>query len=487
MKFKDELLLLIKSRYSFIWITTGDEDYITNIITEVSYGYRVYLWSITRGLWLYQSKDSFYDSNEPIKALKLIDDIISNEQNLIFILYDIDKYFDKPVIVRYLKDILSKIKTNSITIIGLSPNSLTLKDFDNYVVRLSGGFPSDEEIINIVNNEISHVLKTTKIKILLEKNEVKRLINALKGLTEKQIRNIVLKCIMDDMTLNGLDIRKIELAKKEIFDKSGFLEYYEGEVVDDIAGFENLKRWIISRKRIIEAGNVNIPPPKGILLTGIPGCGKSLSAKVIGKILDYPIYRFDPSEVYSKYIGESEENVRKVFETIDRLSPVCLWIDEIEKIFVMDESNADSGVSKRIFSMFLVWLGERKNSSFVVATSNDISKLPPELIRKGRFDEIFFVDLPDRNERIKIFEIHLRKRGINSLGFDLNKLAELTDGFSGSEIEQVIISALYSSYGNFSYNSILTEISKTTPLSRIRQKEFEFIRRWASERAIPKV
>lgn len=488
MKFKEELRLLIKSRYSFIWIETNDEDYITSNIMEISSGYKVYLWSVTRGLWAGGSNDSFYDSNDPVKALKLISDISKNYSDIIFVLYDIDKYFDKPVIVRYIKDILSKIKSSSVTIVGISPNPLVIKDFDNYVWRIRGAFPPEDEIISIVNSEINNCLKSdNRVNIFLDKRQVKRFIQALKGLTEKQIRNLVLKCIVDDFKLDISDLSEIEKAKKEIFDTGGFLEYYEGEVEEDIAGFNNLKRWIIDRKKIIDSNDINITPPRGVLLTGIPGCGKSLSAKVIGKMFEYPVYRFDPSTIYSKYIGESEENVRKIFDIIDMLSPVCLWIDEIEKIFFMDDSSADAGVSKRIFSMFLVWFGERKNKTFVVATSNNIEKLPPEFIRKGRFDEIFFVGLPDINQRTEIFKIHLRKRKIDYTKFDIKKLAELTNGFSGSEIEQVVISALYSCSGVLNEDALISEIKKTTPLSKIKAAEFEEIKRWALERNIPEV
>ncbi|MEW6011826.1 MAG: AAA family ATPase [Elusimicrobiota bacterium] len=488
MKFKEELKLLIKSRYSLVWIETQDEDYVTSNITEVSSGYKLYFWSVTKGLWVGGSSDSFYDSNEPVKALKLIADIIKDSSEALFVLYDIDKYFDKPIIVRYIKDILSNIKNNSVTLIGISPNPLNIKDFDNYVYRITGAFPSEEEIVNIVNSEISNFLKSSDLRIYLDRRQSKRFIEALKGLTEKQIRNIVLKCLVDDFKIDISDISKVEKVKKEIFDRSGFLEYYEGEVVEDIAGFNNLKKWIYDRKKIIDSDSkINIPSPKGVLLTGIPGCGKSLSAKVIGKILEYPIYRFDPSSVYSKYIGESEENVRKIFETIDRLSPVCLWIDEIEKIFFTDDSSSDAGVSKRIFSMFLVWFGERKNKTFVVATSNNIEKLPPEFIRKGRFDEIFFSDLPDFNERMEIFKIHFRKRGINYSGFDLKKLSEMTEGFSGSEIEQAVLSSVYSASLNVGFESVVSEIKKTTPLSVIKNAEFEAMRKWALSRNIPKV
>lgn len=214
MKFKEELKLLIKSRYSLIWIETQDEDYVTSNITEVSSGYKLYFWSVTKGLWVGGSSDSFYDSNEPIKALKLIADIIKDSSDALFVLYDIDKYFDKPIIVRYIKDILSNIKNNSVTLIGISPNPLNIKDFDNYVSKITGAFPSEEEIVNIVNSEISNFLKSSDLRIYLDRRQSKRFIEALKGLTEKQIRNIVLRCLVDDFKVDTSDISKVEKVKK---------------------------------------------------------------------------------------------------------------------------------------------------------------------------------------------------------------------------------------------------------------------------------
>jgi len=436
---------------------------------------------------VYRSSDAIYDSYDPIKALKIISDIISSTDKTVFILYDIDKHFDKSIVVRLLKDILSNINNNSITLISISPNSLKIKDFDNYVARITGAIPSDDQIIKIINSEISNYSRVSTYEIKITKDDISRVINAFKGLTEKQIRNILLKCLVDDGMLDLNDVKKIEKSKKEIFDKGGFLEYFEGESLDNIAGFENLKKWVTARKKLLNANIIGIDPPKGVLICGIPGCGKSLSAKVISTIMGYPIYRFDPSTLYSKYIGESEENLRKVFDTIEKLSPIVLWIDEIEKIFTMEDTFADGGVSKRIFSMFLIWMGERKDKTFIVATSNDVSKLPPELIRKGRFDEVFFSDLPDVKQREEIFKIHLRKRNIDYTKFDLKKFSINSEGFSGSEIEQVIINSIYSSSMNINEDIILSEIRKITPLSYLKKDDFLFIKNWAKERGLRSV
>jgi SpoVK/Ycf46/Vps4 family AAA+-type ATPase len=485
MKFGEEILLLVKSRYSLIWIETIDEDYtVKNILESLSSNYKIYFWLQTKGIYIHQSNDVIYDSTDPIKAIKLIGDIASSLDKGVFILYDIDRYFDKPLVVRLLKDILSKITDNSITIIVISPNPLNIKDFDNYVVRITGALPSEDEIIKIINSEVSNYSKNTKIGINISKEEILRMINAFKGLTEKQIRNIILRCLVDDNTLDLNDIKKIEKVKKEIFDKGGFLEYFDGESVENIAGFDNLKKWVLDRKKFLDSKISGVDFPKGILICGIPGCGKSLSAKVISNILGYPLYRFDPSSLYSKYIGESEENTRKVFDTVEKISPIVLWIDEIEKIFVMDESSADGGVSRRIFSMFLVWMGERKDQTFIVATSNDVSKLLPEFIRKGRFDEIFFADLPDLNQREEIFKIHMRKRNIDYTPFNIKKFALNTEGFSGSEIEQVLINSIYASSMKITEDVIISEIKKITPLSILKKDEFTFIRNWAKERGL---
>ena len=274
-----------------------------------------------------------------------------------------------------------------------------------------------------------------------------------------------------------------------VFDQEGLLEFYLTEDKDNIAGFKNLKRWLSERKNSFISGtNCPLPPPKGILLMGIQGCGKSLATKITSRELNLPLYRLDLARLYSKYIGETEQNLRKALMIVEKLCPLCLWIDEIEKGFASSGGDIDGGVSQRILGTFLTWMQEHKSTCFLAATANDIYRLPPEFLRKGRFDEIFFVDLPDAESREQLMKIHLKKRGINPENFDLKLLTDATVDFSGAEIEQAIISALYrasSEKENISTKLIIGQIKSTKPLSLLKREEITRLRVWAKERTIP--
>lgn len=290
------------------------------------------------------------------------------------------------------------------------------------------------------------------------------------------------------------DVRGIDLIlseKKQIIKKSSILEYYDSqENITNIGGLENLKSWISKRTRSFseEARNFGLPEPKGILLLGVQGCGKSLSAKAISSIWKLPLLKLDMGAIFGKYVGESESNVRKAIKTIESVAPAILWIDELEKGF-SGMGNADShGTDSRVFASFLTWLQEKTKPVFVIATANDVSALPPELLRKGRFDEIFFVDLPTKQERIDIFKIHLLKRIKDVTKFDLNLLAEKSNGYSGAEIEQVIISALYDAFDEnreVELNDIIVNIEKSVPLSVTMKEKIDCLRNWAKSRTVP--
>jgi SpoVK/Ycf46/Vps4 family AAA+-type ATPase len=294
--------------------------------------------------------------------------------------------------------------------------------------------------------------------------------------------------VQDDNILNINDFNVIESYKKKVFDQEGLLEFYLTEDKGNIAGFNNLKIWLSERKdSFIPEKCSSLPAPKGLLLMGVQGCGKSLAVKVIARELNLPLYRLDLGRLYSKYIGETEQNLRKALMIVEKLCPLCLWIDEIEKGFATSGGDIDGGVSQRILGTFLTWMQERKESCFIAATANDIYRLPPEFLRKGRFDEIFFVDLPNVQSREQLFKIHLQKRGLKPEDFDLKKLVEASTDFSGAEIEQVLISALYratSGKESISTKFIIEQIKSTKPLSVLKCEEITALRDWAKERTI---
>jgi len=302
----------------------------------------------------------------------------------------------------------------------------------------------------------------------------------------------VSRVILEDRKLNKEDVRNILNAKREIIEREGIIEYFNPEdTLGTIGGMDNLKRWLAKRKGAFtkDAKALGLRPPKGILLIGIQGCGKSLIAKSIAKEWGLPLLKLDPGKIYDKYLGESEKSFYRVTHLAESLSPVIMWIDEIEKGFSYSSSGSeDSGVSQRIFGAFLSWLQEKEKPVFVVATANDISALPSELLRKGRFDEIFFVDLPTEVEREEIFKIQLKKREQIPDDLNLKRLAQATDGFSGAEIEQAIISALYSvlsTSGKLTTEVIEQEIRETKPLSVTMKERIQQLREWAKERTVP--
>ena len=293
------------------------------------------------------------------------------------------------------------------------------------------------------------------------------------------------------LTLLGKILRIVD-AKKEIIEKEGVLEYYPvEESMDGIAGLANLKDWLEKRKNIITdpdgAKKFGLDFPKGILVLGVPGCGKSLCAKAVAMEWGLPLLKFDTANLYNKYIGETEKNLKKAIKTSEKMSPVILWIDEIEKAFSSVSSDHDGGVSTRIFGTFLSWMQDRKGDVFIFATANDVSKLPPEFLRKGRFDEIFFVDLPGAESRKLIFEIHLQKREKNCSDFDLERLTKLTENFTGSEIEQLVVSGLYTAFSagrELTTEILIEEIKKTAPLSVTMAERISNLREWAEGRAV---
>jgi SpoVK/Ycf46/Vps4 family AAA+-type ATPase len=324
-------------------------------------------------------------------------------------------------------------------------------------------------------------------KVSINIHELNKVITVLKGLSYNQIKNFINQ-ITCDGELNSMDIDKLIKLKKETFDADGFLEFCPTENIDNIAGFDNLKKWLKVRKSIFLNDSHNLQTPKGILLMGIQGCGKSTAIKAIAKELDIPLYRMDLSKLYSSYMGETEENLRKTITVIEKLSPICLWIDEIEKGFTISDGRVDGGVSQRLLGTFLTWMQERTGKCFIAATANQVHKLPPEFLRKGRFDEIFFVDLPNIKERETLISIHLKKRGFEPSDFNVQYIAQKTESFSGAEIEQAIISALYnvvSENKKLDDKKILQEVIMTKPLAIMKAEDIDVLRLWAKEKTLP--
>jgi len=493
----EELNLLIKSKYPLVCFETVDEIYTIRQLQAIAeqLGLNFYQWSLTDGLRRGDNDDSYYRTKEPGKMLRMVQYLLKTREDEelkpgLFVLKDFEKYLEDALVLRLFKDIINRIKGTRDTFVIVAAEYKLPKDIQSDSAHLIGGYPIEDEIKAVIKETAEELKRTNKMVALsLSDEELNKITNALKGLSIQQIRNVINQCLLANNILDINDLSAIETYKKKVFDQEGLLEFCLTEDKNNIAGFDNLKRWLVERQDSFSPQKTtSLPVPKGLLLMGVQGCGKSLAIKVIARELNLPLYRLDLARLYSKYIGETEKNLRTALMIAEKLCPVCLWIDEIEKGFAASGGDIDGGVSQRILGTFLTWMQERKASCFIATTANDIYRLPPEFLRKGRFDEIFFVDLPDTESRERLLKIHLKKRGLKPEDFDLKKIVDVTVGFSGAEIEQAIIAALYRASTEkevISTKHIIEQIKSTKPLSVLKKETISALRAWAKERTIP--
>jgi len=485
---------LIKSRYSVIFLETVDEEYVLREVALIAQQLKLsyFEWSVTDGLRRGHKDGSYYQSSEPAIMLKtvfaILEPMASRGESGLFVFKDFAEYLEQSVVLRLFKDLVNKIKNTASTIVIVASAYKLPQDLEPYTAHIVGGFPVEEEISAVINETLRELFRSNPgIRVALTAEETNKMIKTLNGLSVQQIRNVISECVFDDNRLDANDLGRIEQCKKRIFDREGILEFCLSESKSNIADFDNLKRWLAERKESFTPGRSSLPPPKGVLMMGVQGCGKSLAIKVIARELNLPLYRLDLTKLYSKYIGQTEENLRRALKIVEKLSPMCLWIDEIEKCFAASDGEIDGGVSQRILGTFLTWMQERQGGCFIAATANNIYMLPPEFLRKGRFDEIFFVDLPNDELRRDIFRIHLLKRGLKSEAFDCVLLAGESADFNGAEIEQAVISALYRATSEkepISTEHILEQLRSTKPLAVVKREDVTALRDWAKDRTV---
>ena len=493
----EELNLLIKSKYPLVCFETVDEIYTIRQLRAIAeqLGLNFYQWSLTDGLRQGDNDSSYYQTKEPVKMLRMVQYLLKPREDEefkpgLFVLKDFEKYLEDALVLRLFKDTINRLKGTRDTFIIVAAEYKLPKDIQSDSAHLIGGYPIEDEIKAVIKETAEELKRTNeKVALSLSDEELNKITSALKGLSIQQIRNVINQCLLADNILDINDLSAIEIYKKKVFDQKGLLEFCLTEDKNNIAGFDNLKRWLVERQNSFSTQKTTpLPVPKGLLLMGVQGCGKSLAIKVTAREFNLPLYRLDLARLYSKYIGETEKNLKTALMITEKLCPVCLWIDEIEKGFAASSGDADGGVSQRILGTFLTWMQERKVNCFIAATANDIYRLPPEFLRKGRFDEIFFVDLPDMESRERLLKIHLKKRGLKPEDFDLKKIVDVTVGFSGAEIEQAIIAALYRASTEkevISTKHIIEQIKSTKPLSVLKKEEISALRAWAKERTIP--
>ena len=449
----------------------------------------LFTWSRTRGLRRDGSEDRIYGTEDPLQALSHAE---TSGLDALYHLQGFGPELENATAARKLRDAAEAFEERRGALV-LTGADLVLPD----AVRpraavLSLPPPDREELRELLMHLLRDLDDRQEMDVDLSSDGIDRLLRNLRGLTLMEAEKVLTRAIVEDGQLDPDDVAGVAGAKRRIVEREGLLEYHPAEEgMGQVADLSGLKEWLAKRAEVIRdperAERLGLPFPRGVLLLGIPGCGKSLSAKAVAADWNLPLLRLDPSGLYNKYIGETEKNFRRAMETADRLSPVVLWIDEIEKALAAG-GEGDGGVSRRVLGTFLSWMQDREGDVFVVATANDVERLPPEMMRKGRFDEIFFVDLPDRETRRAIFEIHLRKRGHDPAAFDLDELARASEGFSGSEIEGVVVSGLYTALAadsDLTTSMLRDEVSRTRPLSVVRAEEVRQLRGWAEGRTVP--
>jgi hypothetical protein len=434
---------------------------------------------------------SIYNTREPVQALANME---SMTIEAVFILKDFHRHMDDPVVVRRLRDVGQKFSANRRTVVITSPEIDVPAELTKLVEYFDLPLPDRNRLHDIIHETFTRLSKTYTLKPQLDDAGVDSMAANLRGLTEEEAERAISQALVTRYALCPETITDVLEAKKQLLRHSGMLEFIEAsDNMGAVGGLENLKHWLAQRRGAWEdsAREFGLEPPHGVIILGVQGCGKSLCARAVAGEWKLPLVKFDTSAVYDKYIGETEKRIRKVFQVAEGLAPCVLWIDELEKVFAgsgPDSASADAGVSSRLLASFLSWMQDRKSPVFVAATCNNVTVLPPELIRKGRFDELFFVDLPNQVERKQIFSIQLAKRKRNPAEFDLDLIATAAKGYSGAEIDAAVQGGLYAAYSekkSLTTQFLLDALGQTVPLSTTRAEEIAALREWARTRAVP--
>jgi SpoVK/Ycf46/Vps4 family AAA+-type ATPase len=438
-----------------------------------------------------ENAKALYDSRDPAKMLANLEGISIEAA---FILKDLHRHMDDPVVVRRLRDVGQKFATNRRTVILTAPKISIPPELASLVEFLELPLPDRQRLRQIIDEVLVRISKTHTLQRKLEPTGIDAMADNLRGLTEEESERAISQALVTRYALCPETVTDVLEAKKALLRRSEMLEFVEvSDTLSTVGGLDNLKHFLAQRRGSWEepARVFGLDPPRGVIILGVQGCGKSMCARAIAGEWKLPLVKFDTAAVYDKYIGETEKRIQKVFQVAEGLAPCVLWIDELEKVFAgsgPDSASADAGVSSRLLASFLSWMQDRKAPVFVAATCNNVSVLPPELIRKGRFDELFFVDLPNQAERRQIFAIQLTRRKRNPSEFDLDRIAAVARGYSGAEIESVVQTALYSAYSQkqqLANAHLLDAIRGTVPLSTTRAEEIEALREWAAKRAVP--
>ncbi|GAB4542489.1 MAG: AAA family ATPase [Anaerolineales bacterium] len=495
----EELNILIRAKYPILYIVSWEERRIEQTLRQAAAQLRkkLYGWTITSGILPLDGYDGSTPDPSTAAPLRALDAIAASQESAIFVLKDFHPFLDdrhplpdQPVVVRRLRDITSQLKESRKTLIILSPLLRFPPELEKDITVLDYALPTLDEMAGSLERVIRSAREVGGMQVELLPETQEKILSAAQGLTCTEAENVFAKSLV--MT-RALDVDVIISEKKQIIRRSQILEYFEAsEEMNFVGGMSLLKEWLSKRTLAFSerARVFGLPEPKGLLLLGVQGAGKSLIAKAISSQWRLPLLRLDLGSLFSELVGSSEQNMRTALRLAESVSPCLLWLDELEKGLagVASSHLSDAGTTARVFGSFLTWMQEKTAPVFVIATANDISILPPEALRKGRFDEIFFIDLPNRSERRDIFSIHITKRGRDPKNFDLEALARASENFSGAEIEQAVISALYDafeSHRELTQVDVINALQATIPLAQTMEGQISALRNWARTHARP--
>ncbi len=510
----DRLKILINSSTPIVVMETVEELRALSLVRAAcsDLSLAVFEWTIADGLIrsgssvATQSRPAgganaaMYNTLDPVQALANLETMTIEA---VFVLKDFHRHMDNPVVVRRLRDVGQKFSANRRTLILTAPAIEMPPELESLVEFLDLPLPDKDRLREIIRETYTRMSANHTLKLTLDANGVDAMAANLRGLTEEAAERAISQTVVGRLALCPDCITDVLEAKKALLKRSEMLDFLDAtDNMSSVGGLDHLKGWLKQRSGAWDDGALKfgLDPPKGVIILGVQGCGKSLCARAVAGEWKLPLVKFDTAAVYDKFIGETEKRIQKVFRVAEGLAPCVLWIDELEKVFAgsgPDSASADAGVSSRLLASFLSWMQERKPAVFVAATCNNVTVLPPELIRKGRFDELFFVDLPSVAEREQIFSIQLAKRKRNPADYDLDQVAAAAKGFSGAEIESAVQTALYAAFSrdgagpvsaasqqNLTSVDLLTALSSTVPLSITRAEEIAELRAWAKDRAV---
>ncbi len=487
---REELNILIQAQYPLIYLVTSEEERAEQAIAAIAQNKpqrRVFVWTVTHGIVEYGQPRTVTQHNT-VSPQAAIEWTIRQpaKDGAIFIFKDLHAFIDSPEVTRWMRDAIASFKGTQKAIVMMSPFQQVPIELEKEVVVLDFALPDISALNQVLTQQLGNRRITTEAR--------EKLLKSALGLTKDEAEKVYRKAQVTAGRLTESEVDIVLSEKKQLIRRNGILEFIEeDETIDSVGGLEELKKWLKQRSNAFteRAREYGLPQPKGMLILGVPGCGKSMIAKTTARLWSLPLLRLDMGRVYDgSMVGRSEANLRNALKTAESISPTILFIDELDKAFAGGAGSADSdgGTSSRIFGSFLTWMQEKTSPVFVMATANRVERLPGEFLRKGRFDELFFVDLPNAEERQDIFKIHLQKRRREINRFDLDQLAKISEGFSGAEIEQAIVAAMYEAFAQdreFTQLDIIAAIKSTLPLSKTMSEQVTALRDWARQRARP--